>query len=154
MWEKAWDPGEIIKKPVEEITKVCEMYPCAVTTQHYGSKDSNWHLAKSLDLSLRQWRASKKTVKSEFWKIHFATLFRIGWERQKMEACFSFNFAISKFSWQSVSGKTMNVWFPVAFPVPQQDWGRPDCLAWGKPTPCSRHDNPGLARLLVLTMQC
>lgn len=41
-------------------------------------------------------------VKSEFWKIHFAVLVRMGWKGQKMEACFSFNLAISKFNQQSV----------------------------------------------------
>lgn len=74
-----------------------------LTTQHYGSEDSRWQqLGWVWIFPHKQWRTSRKIVKSEFWKIHFAALFRMGWKRQKMEACFSFNLAISKFNRQSV----------------------------------------------------
>lgn len=81
-------------------------------------------------MSQKQWRASTKAVKSEFWKPPFAALFGLGWEGQKMEACFSLNFATSKFNRQSMSGKMSRVWFPVAFQVPQQDLGDLIALHW------------------------
>lgn len=60
-------------------------------------------------------------VNSEFGNGLGGTLFRMGWEGQKMEACFSFNFAISKFNRQSVPGKMKHIRFPVASQGSQQD---------------------------------